>query len=166
MSASTHRERLLTAALRESNGDILRYLQRRVGPVDAPDLFGETLLVAWRRIDDLPENPVETRMWLFGLARGMLLNHARGERRRAALADRIRAHLPRASGSPAADEGDEVRDALRRLRPELAEIVQLVHWDGFRIGEAAEIVGVPAATARSRYARAKQELRAVLGALA
>ncbi|WAA65033.1 RNA polymerase sigma factor [Microbacterium oxydans] len=166
MNASIRTQKLLTAALRESNGDILRYLQRRVGPVDAPDLFGETLLIAWRRVDDLPENPLETRMWLFGLARGTLQNHARGERRRAALADRIRAHMPRVSDTPAADEGDEVRDALSRLRPELAEIVQLVHWDGFRIGEAAEIVGVPAATARSRYARAKQELRAALGALA
>jgi RNA polymerase sigma factor (sigma-70 family) len=166
VNASTRRQTHLTAALRESSGDILRYLQRRVGPDDAPDLLGETLLVAWRRIDDLPESPIETRMWLFGLARGMLLNHARGERRRAALVDRIRSHMPRASDAPAADEGDEVRDALSRLRPELAEIVQLVHWEGFRIGEAAEIVGVPAATARSRYARAKLELRASLGALA
>lgn len=163
MNAAKRRRNLLTAVLRDSNADILRFLHRRVGPDDAPDLFGETLLAAWRRIDDLPESPVEVRMWLFGLARGTLLNHARGERRRLALVDRLRLHVTTSSAAPAADDGEEVREAIARLSPELAEVVQLVHWDGFTLAEAAKIVGTPAATTRSRYARAKGELRAMLG---
>jgi RNA polymerase sigma-70 factor (ECF subfamily) len=159
------KKRLLTTALRESNGDLLRFLHRRVGSDDAPDLFGETLLIAWRRVGDLPDDATEARMWLFGLARGTLLNHARGQRRRMALADKVRSHMP-VTAAPPADEGGEVRDAIARLRPELAEIVQLVHWDGFTLAQAAEIIGIPAATARSRYARAKDELRAALGVTA
>ncbi|WP_433675328.1 RNA polymerase sigma factor [Microbacterium gorillae] len=153
---------LLTAALRDSNGDLLRYLHRRVGADDAPDLLGETLLIAWRRVDDVPADPQQARMWLFGLARGTLLNHARGQRRRLALVDRIRSHVTSAVAAPA-DDGGDVRDAIARLKPELAEIIQLVHWDGFTLAQAAEIIGIPAATARSRYARAKEELRAALG---
>lgn len=165
MTTVNRKKRLLTTALRESNGDLLRFLHRRVGSDDAPDLFGETLLIAWRRVGDLPDDATEARMWLFGLARGTLLNHARGQRRRMALADKVRSHMP-VTAAPPADEGGEVRDAIARLRPELAEIVQLVHWDGFTLAQAAEIIGIPAATARSRYARAKDELRAALGVTA
>jgi RNA polymerase sigma-70 factor (ECF subfamily) len=165
VTSINRKKRLLTTILRESNGDLLRFLHRRVGSDDAPDLFGETLLIAWRRVEDLPDDATEARMWLFGLARGTLRNHTRGQRRRSALADRVRAHMP-AGAAPPADEGGEVRDAIERLKPELAEIVQLVHWDGFTIAQAADIVGIPAATARSRHARAKEELRAVLGVTA
>jgi RNA polymerase sigma factor (sigma-70 family) len=165
VTSINRKKRLLTTVLRESNEDLLRFLHRRVGSDDAPDLFGETLLIAWRRIEDLPEDPTEVRMWLFGLARGTLLNHTRGQRRRLALADKVRAHMP-AVAAPPADEGGEVRDAMERLKPELAEIVQLVHWDGFTLGQAADIIGIPAATARSRYARAKEDLRTALGVIA
>lgn len=166
MTSVTGKKRLLTSTLRESQGDLLRFLHRRVGSDDAPDLFGETLLIAWRRVEDLPDDATEARMWLFGLARGTLLNHARGQRRRLALVDKVRVHMPGQAVAAAADEGGEVRDALERLKPELAEIVQLVHWDGFTLAEAAGIVGIPAATARSRYARAKDDLRAALGVTA
>jgi RNA polymerase sigma-70 factor (ECF subfamily) len=163
VTSTTRTQQRLTEILHEANGDLLRFLHRRVGSDDAPDLFGETLLIAWRRIADLPEDATEARMWLFGLARGTLLNHARGQRRRLALVDRVRLHMPARAASPAADEGGEVRDAIERLRPERAELVQLVHWDGFTLAEAAAIIGIPAATARSRYARAKDDLRAALG---
>jgi RNA polymerase sigma-70 factor (ECF subfamily) len=67
-----------------------------------------------------------------------------------------------AAAAPPADAGAEVRDAIARLQPDLAEIVRLVHWDGFSLTDAAEIVGIPASTARGRYLRAKEELRVAL----
>ncbi|MBD3941558.1 RNA polymerase sigma factor [Microbacterium sp. NEAU-LLC] len=154
----------LTAALGEASTDLLAYLQRRVGLDDAPDLLGETMVVAWRRVRELPGDPERARMWLFGIARGTVLNHARGERRRWALADRIRLHFGKDAASPAADEGAEVRDAIARLEPDLAELVRLVHWERFTVAEAAEVLGIPASTARGRYAKAKEALRAALGA--
>lgn len=153
----------LTAALRQESPDLLAYLQRRVGLDDAPDLLGETMVVAWRRVRELPRDSECARMWLFGIARGTLLNHARGERRRWALADRIRGGAVTDASHPAADEGAEVRDAISRLDADLAELVRLVHWERFSIAEAAEVLGIPASTARGRYAKAKEELRAALG---
>lgn len=152
----------LTRALERSTGDILAYLERRVGVDDAPDLLGETMVVAWRRVGDLPDESERARMWLFGIARGTLLNHARGARRRRALADRIRLQVRRDLSAPAADAGVEVRDAIARLGPDEAEIVRLVHWDGFSLTDAAELLGIPASTARGRYQRAKSELRVAL----
>jgi len=159
----TNDDKRLTAALRAASPSLLAYLQRRVGLNDAPDLLGETLVVAWRRVADLPDDPERARMWLFGIARGTLLNHGRGERRRWALADRIRGHATTGAASPAADEGADVRDAIARLDPELAELVRLVHWERLTLVEAAEVTGIPASTVRGRYHRAKEELRAALG---
>jgi RNA polymerase sigma-70 factor (ECF subfamily) len=156
----------LTAALGAASADLLAYLQRRVGLDDAPDLLGETMVIAWRRVCELPAEPERARMWLFGIARKTLLNHARGERRRWALADRIRGHAGADAASPAADDGAEVRDAIARLDPELGELVRLVHWERLSLVDAAEVLGIPASTARGRYAKAKDELRATLGVAA
>lgn len=73
------------------------------------------------------------------------------------------ASQPTAAG---ADDGAEVRDAIDRLPADLAELVRLVHWDGFTLAEAAELTGVPASTARGRYQRAKEQLRSALAVLA
>lgn len=159
-------ETRLTAALSAAAADLLVYLQRRVGMDDAPDLLGETMVVAWRRVRELPTDPERARMWLFGIARGTLLNHARGERRRWALADRIRADVSTDAAAPAADEGTEVRDAIDRLDPDLAELVRLIHWERLSIADAAEVLRIPASTARTRYAKAKEQLRASLGVTA
>lgn len=152
----------LIAVFDANASDLLAYLSRRVGPDDAADLLSETMVVAWRRVRRLPDDPERARMWLFGVARGTLLNHARGERRRWALADRIRSHADATLSADPADAGSEVRDAISRLEPDLAELVRLVHWDGFSLTDAAELLGVPASTARGRHQRAKAELRAAL----
>jgi RNA polymerase sigma factor (sigma-70 family) len=158
-----NRRRALRSALEASSVDLLSYLRRRADLDDAPDLLGETFVVAWRRLDDLPDEPERARMWLFGIARGVLLNHARGVHRRWALADRLRGHAALAQATaPPADAHLDVRDAISRLEPDMAELVRLIHWDGFTITDAAHVMGVPASTARGRYQRAKELLRLAL----
>ncbi len=71
--------------------------------------------------------------------------------------------LDRSTTAPPSDEGIEVRDAIARLDPDLAELVRLVHWERMSLAQAAELLGIPDSTARTRYARAKDELRAMLG---
>lgn len=158
----TRRDDPLTRAFESSASDLLAYLSRRAGPDDASDLLGETMVVAWRRVKDLPDDPERARMWLFGIARGTLQNHARGERRRWALVDRIRGRVREEASAPPADDGADVRDAIDRLEPELAELVRLVHWEQLSLVDAAELRGIPASTARGRYQRAREQLRAAL----
>jgi RNA polymerase sigma-70 factor (ECF subfamily) len=60
---------------------------------------------------------------------------------------------------------DAFDDLLDRSAPATREpLVRLVHWERFSIAEAAEVLGVPASTARGRYAQAKDVLRAALDA--
>lgn len=153
----TQAEELLTA----SAPDLLAYFRRRVPGDRAPDLLAETLATAWRRAAILPADPESARRWLFGIAHNVLLNDARSQRRQTRVADRLRDHLTGSNEVPA-DHGLEVRDALSRLEPRLAEIVRLVHWDGFSLAESAEIVGRPASTVRNEYSRAKAALREAL----
>lgn len=157
------RDTKLHTALEANGYAILNYFERRVGRDDAPDLLADVMLVAWRRIHVMPDNAQDTRMWLFGVARNVLLEHDRAERRRTRLAGRLRA-ATRVSPlqSPPADQHAEVLDAVRRLPSDLRELVQLVHWDGFTLAAAADHIGIGASTARSRYQRAREILRAAL----
>ena len=151
----------LTAALTESGRDLLAYFLRRVEKDDAADLLGETMVTAWRRVGDLPVETEPARMWLFGVARGVLRNYARGKRRQRVLAHRLRDRLHQ-EVVPPADQGVDVRDAIERLSPELAEIVQLVHWERLTLVECSALLGIPASTARGRYQRAREQLRVLL----
>ncbi|AQP49360.1 RNA polymerase subunit sigma-24 [Tessaracoccus aquimaris] len=153
----------LTEALRRNADDLLAYFERRVVPrSEAGDLLAETMLQAWRRAENTPTDETEARMWLFGIAGNVALNHSRGRRRRNALADKLRQALDRQQ-EPDPAEAIAVRDAVARLDPSQAELVRLIHWDGFSITEAATIMGLNASTARGRYAAAKGRLRALIG---
>lgn len=139
--------------------DLLRYFRRRVPSEDAADLLAETLATAWRRIRVMPTDDEAARMWMFRVAHHCLLNHARGEQRRRRLADRLRQSLDRLPAPPPADLGIEVRDAIDRLDPALAEIVRLVHWDGFTLRQVSELLDLPASTVRNHHQRAKAQLK-------
>ena len=150
------------SAIAENSADLLAYFRRRLAPEDAADALADLMVTAWRRQKAVPADPLEARLWLFGIARNVLANAQRGELRRTRLGARLRATLGAVDVAVASDHGIEVRDALARLEPELAELVRLVHWEGFVIAEAAELLGLPASTARGRYQRAKQLLREAL----
>ncbi|WP_229727801.1 RNA polymerase sigma factor [Mycetocola zhadangensis] len=105
--------------------------------------------MAYRRIDRLPDDSEEARMWLFGVARRVLANHRRGAVRRATI---------RLSYVDEPDKYSEVREAIEALPANQRELVQLVHWDGFSLREAAGIAGVSESTARGRYERARKRL--------
>ena len=151
-------------ALRQTAPDLLAYFERRLASQeDAADALAETMLQAWRRVDRLPEDPTQARMWLFTIAHHVLANQHRANRRRAALTDRLRSHLadtPITQPDPA--EGQAIRDAIQRLPTDQRELVTLVHWDGFSLVEAAHILDLNPSTARSRYATARRTLREAL----
>ena len=151
----------------QANGpDLHAYLARRLGPVDAGDALGEVYATAWRRRSKLPADDTEARMWLFGVAANVLRNAQRGQQRRRSLLDRVRHHAVADEGEAGAGElTDAVQEAIDRLAPAQAELVRLRHWDGFTLQEAATILGIPASTARTRYAAARQQLRQLLATL-
>jgi len=148
------------SAIEATAPDLLAYFRRRLPKEDAADAVGEVLTVAWRRVQHMPDDPHEARLWLFGVARNVLLQAIRSAVRQTELSARLRA-LAVESAAPA-DAGITVRDALGRLSEEHAEVLRLVHWDGFSLTDAAAHLGLGDSTMRSRYHRAKASLRAEL----
>ncbi|PPF33134.1 RNA polymerase subunit sigma-24 [Rathayibacter sp. AY1A2] len=159
MSRRDTRADRVVAILDATARDLLNYLERRVGADDAPDALSETMTIAWRRSSSMPLPDEDARLWLFGVARNVILNTSRTRRRQDLLAEKLRGTVEpiEATGEPS-DVALDVQAALSKLSPELAELVRLVHWDGFSLSEAAQIVSVPPSTARSRYQKAKREL--------
>lgn len=142
--------------------DLLAYFLRRVETAeDAADLLGEALLIIWRRAASMPSGDEEARMWMFGIARNLLTTHARTTRRRSALQDKLRAQLREQVEERAADHLD-VRALLDRLSETDQEIIRLTYWDGFSQKQAAQMLGMPQGTVRSRHHRAREALRRML----
>jgi RNA polymerase sigma-70 factor, ECF subfamily len=151
-------------ALQKAHGTaLLAYFARRIEPQeDAAILFNELLLVVWRRAASAPSDPEDVRMWMFGIARKLVLGHHRSRRRQRAVAERLREELSVRPPEQASDESLAVRQAIQALPGPQRELVRLIHWDGFSITEAAKITGVGASTARSRYFLARRRLAAQL----
>lgn len=149
--------------VRREGDALLAYFARRVQPrEDAADLLSETFTVAWRRARDLPEGEEASRMWLYGVARKVLATHRRGQGRRTALTGQLRAELaPSAQDAHHGVSADaqHAADLVRQLPTPDREIFMLLHWDGFTLTEIGQLLGMPAGTVRSRYARARAALK-------
>jgi RNA polymerase sigma factor (sigma-70 family) len=139
---------------------ILAYALRRTErPEDAADLVAETFLVAWRRRADVPPGP-EARIWLYAVARRVLANHRRGERRRARLSERLRADLATATPCELATRPEPAAlKALSRLDEKHREVLLLAGWEELEPAEIASVLGLSSATVRGRLHRARRRFR-------
>ena len=147
----TNREREFDRLFADHGDAIHRYAMRR-DPASADDVVAEVFLVAWRRLDDVP--PDDPLPFLYGVARRVHANARRGERRRAALTDRIGEQPP-----PAATGGDsEVLAALARLPERDREVLMLVAWEGLDHAAAARALGTSKANVAVRMHRARRRL--------
>ena len=153
-------EERFAAMFEREHQALLGYALRRVAePADAADVVAETFLVAWRRLSDVPVDDGE-RPWLFGAARRILLNQRRGERRRLALADRLRAELGHLDAHEPADSALE-RAMLRLPEPD-RELLRLLAWEDLDHAGIATVLGLSRGAVRVRLHRARRRLRAAL----
>ncbi len=143
--------------------DLLRFVRRRVHPTHAEDVVGDVMLVAWRRLDDVPTDLSAARAWLFGVARKTLQNARRREERYDAVAVRLAEH-PRGP----ADAGDhpdlvahrvDLAAAWPRLSAADQEVLALSVLDELTAPEAAAVMGISATAFRLRLSRARRKLR-------
>src|ERR1700692_4067493 len=108
----------------ENCSAIGKYLRRPLYPLslaDLDDLVEETLLVVWRRIDDVPE---EAELpWMIGVARNVLRNARRSQYRR----KHLESALPLSPNEPSAEDlviaDDGVREALLALNDDDREVL-------------------------------------------
>jgi RNA polymerase sigma-70 factor (ECF subfamily) len=138
------------------------FARRRVAAEAVDDVVSETFTVAWRRLDDIPDDPLP---WLLGVARNVVGTARRGEARRLRLQTRAQADYqgPIEEREPKLDSG-LVNAALERLNERDREALTLIGWDGLTPSEAAAVIGIPANRFRVRLHRAGRRLRWALNA--
>ncbi|MGW3150741.1 MULTISPECIES: RNA polymerase sigma factor [Streptomyces] len=133
----------------------------------AEDVMAETFMEAWRLRDRVEAEGGSLRPWLLGVATNVARGHYRSNRRyRAAAIAAAEAEtaLPDHADEVAGrlDDRRRLAAALRALallrRPE-REVLALCLWEGLEYTAAAEALGIPVGTVRSRLSRARVKLR-------
>ena len=125
----------------------------------AEDLISEVFLDVWRQADRF-EGRSAVSTWLMSIARFKALS-ARRRRKDAELDDKI-ATIADPADDPAVtlekkNQSELLRHALTKLSAEHREIIDLVYYHEQSVDEAAQVLGIPAATVKTRmfYARKK-----------
>jgi RNA polymerase sigma-70 factor (ECF subfamily) len=163
------RERRYEALVRVVARPLHRYLLRRTHLNQVDDVLAETMLVLWRRLDDMPGMPAESAPvadqvlpWCYGVARGCLANTRRAERRRLRLVERL-THMASPSPPPAhANDHEDLYAAMGLLGEVDREVVLLWGWEELSPRAIAEVTGLSPNAVSIRLHRAKKKLAAAL----
>ena len=131
----------------------------------AEEVVSLTFLEAWRLRGTVQQTGGSLRPWLLGIAVNVTRNAARASRRHQAALRR----LPPVPVIPdfaddlagridAAARLTAVRSTIARLRRGEQEVLALCVWSGLDYAAAAQALGVPVGTVRSRLSRARARL--------
>ena len=140
---------------------LYRWLLRLVGDEAlAEDLLSDVFLDVWRQAAKF-EARSSVSTWLLAIARYKTLS-ARRRRIDAELDEEVPVIIADPADNPELvlqkkNQAELMRHSLARLSPEHGEVIDLVYYHGKSVREVAEIVGVAAATVKTRmfYARKK-----------
>jgi RNA polymerase sigma-70 factor, ECF subfamily len=149
---------------------VAAYARRRLNQQDADDAVAETFLVAWRRLEDIPEGDL-TLPWLYVVARRVVSQDGRSRRRRDRLLARVARFRPPVnlefSETDHFDEQQAVHVALKKLRPEDQELLRLAEWEELAPAQLARVyacstnaITIRLHRARKRFAEALRSVEA------
>jgi RNA polymerase sigma-70 factor, ECF subfamily len=145
---------------------IYRFVLRQIGDKTiAEDMVGEVFLDVWRQADRF-EGRSAVSTWLLAIARYKALSALRRQREEE-LDDEKAVAIEDPSDDPevAAAKKDKsalLRKCLSALSPEHREIIDLVYYHEKSVEEAAEIVGIPQNTVKTRMFYARKKLGELL----
>jgi len=155
------RRRRFEALAAEVVDPLRRFLARRTDPATADDALAEALLVCWRRLEEVPGDPLP---WAYGVARRCLANAERGARRQQRLAAKVAVLDPPPVSMPGPEDGGdpELAEAFASLRAEDAELLRLWAWERLTPAEIATVLDITANATSIRLHRARERLKETL----
>ena len=153
-------------------------------PADAEDLVAETVVRAWSKIDTLDDRS-RFRPWVFRILRNGFISdyrkkavrpkesrydevfHDEGEADVASLLDDQPDEFLNWWAEPASQFfndllREKIQQALDKLPPAFRVTIMLINVEGLTYDEAAEVLGVPCGTIRSRMKRGRTMLQKAL----
>ncbi len=157
---------LFEILVRENADMLLTYVRSSIrDDATADDVFQETMLTAWRRLDDYDkERPFGP--WLRGIAAKVLLTHWRKSARGAELCDAATLdylsvrfeQVHRQPGDTFDDKLSTLRDCVEHLPKAYRESIQLRYGEELQPAALAERTGIALAAVKKRLLRAKTRL--------
>jgi RNA polymerase sigma-70 factor, ECF subfamily len=163
----THPERRMQAIYQANAQALYSFLLRltRGQAEAAEDLLQETMLRAWRKLEELPADALVVRRWLFTVARHLAIDVGRARQARPEV---FGLDLSWLQSPEDAFEGLSDRfvlhDVLRDLTPEHRTVLVELYYGGASVAEVATRIGVPEGTVRSRSFYALRAARGLLAA--
>jgi RNA polymerase sigma-70 factor (ECF subfamily) len=151
----------MQALVARHRGSVYRWLLRFVGnETVAEDLLSDVFFDVWQQAGRF-EGRAAVATWLLSIARFKALS-ARRRRTHAELDETIEATVADSADNPEIalqkkSRSELVRTALMKLSPDHREIIDLVYYHEKSVEDCALILGIPAATVKTRmfYARKK-----------
>lgn len=144
----------------------LAYLMLGDG-ADAEDIAQETFIRAFTALERY-DDARPLRPWLLSIAANLARNRRRGMGRYWAALQRAFRESPEPYHPPPerteAADARRLREAVARLQPDGRDIVYLRYFLALSEAEAADALGIPAGTAKSRLSRALAQLRIIIKA--
>ena len=140
-----------------------RYVVRLTGDrALADDIVQEVMLRAWRRPEILDQSESSARAWLFTVTRNLVID----DRRSARVQQEFPVHdVPEVMEADATDAALDrwlIADALGELSHDHRAVLVTVYYGGRSVAEAADDLGVPSGTVKSRLHYALRALRLAL----
>jgi RNA polymerase sigma-70 factor, ECF subfamily len=162
---ATAGEELLRSVYAEHADALLRYV---VGYVAgdrqaAEDIVQETLLRAWRSAGTLDESQPSLRPWLFTVARRIVIDEHRKRLSRPREVDScVLERIPEADQINQMLSSLAVTEAFTALSEQHREVLTEIYFRGSKVREAAETLGLPPGTVKSRTYYALRALKLAL----
>jgi RNA polymerase sigma-70 factor, ECF subfamily len=153
----------LARLVRETQGEVWRLCAYLVDPAAADDLAQDTYLRAIPALRGF-RGDAPVRTWLLAIARRACAAEISARSRDRRLAASLAAAPPGALASPMPGPGGQVEASLllAALEPGRRAAFVLTQMLGCSYAEAAAICGCPVGTIRSRVARAREDLDAMM----
>lgn len=145
---------------------VYRFVLRLVrNEATAEDLISDVFLDVWRQAGKF-EGRSAVSTWMLSIARFKSLSALR-RRPEEELDEEVAGAIEDQSDDPEVtlakkDKGSVLRECLTRLSAEHREIVDLVYYHEKSVEEAAQIVGIPEATVKTRMFYARKKLSELL----
>jgi RNA polymerase sigma-70 factor (ECF subfamily) len=128
------------------------------------DVVQETMIRAWQHSDTLEREPGMLRGWLLTVARRIVID---GWRNRRVRPQEVALEIP--ENAESTDRTDSslaaltITGALRELDAKYQSVIYETYLAGNTVRQAAEILGIPEGTVKSRLYTAMRQLRKALG---
>jgi RNA polymerase sigma-70 factor, ECF subfamily len=148
-----HASVLLAYALRLTGGDRAR----------AEDVVQETLVRAWKNLDRLDDAVAPVRPWLFTVAQRVAIDAHRARKARPGeVGDGMLAVVPGLDDLDATLDRVVVTEALDSLSRDHRAVIVETYYRGRSVAEAAQVLGIPPGTVKSRCYYALRALKLAL----